>query len=162
MRKVRDKGQNPKSQIPKSKEEAGESSSWWEEAGTTNGALVLRDGLVTDEQRTPYDLEERTAQFGEAVIRFSKRIPRDPGNNRLIGQLVGCGTSVGANYREANESVSKKDFRFSVSRCIKEAKETMFYLRMVAAAEPALAKYARVLYREARELVMILSSMYRK
>ena len=57
----------------------------------------------------PYDLEERTALFGEAIIRFAKKIPRNPVNNRLIGQLVGAGTSVGANYCEADEGVSRKD-----------------------------------------------------
>ncbi len=95
-------------------------------------------------------------------MRFSKKIPRDPGNNRLIDQLVGCGTSVGANYREANESVSKKDFLFSTSRCVKEAKETKFFLRMVAASEELLVKEARELYRECHELHMIFASMYRK
>lgn len=108
------------------------------------------------------DLEERTAQFGEAIIRLTKKIPRNPGNDRLIGQLAGCGTSVGANYCEASECVSKKDFRYAISRCVKEAKETRFFLRMVAAADPKLADEARTLYREARELHLIFASMYRK
>jgi four helix bundle protein len=110
----------------------------------------------------PLDLEERTAQFGEAIIRLTRKIPRNPGNDRIIGQLVGCGTSVGANYCEASECVSKKDFRCTVSRCVKEAKETRFFLRMVATAEPNLAQEARALYREARELHLIFASMYRK
>jgi four helix bundle protein len=110
----------------------------------------------------PQDLEERTAQFGEAIIRFTRKIHRDPGNDRLIGQLMGCGTSVGANYCEASECVSKKDFKCIIGRCVKEAKETKFFLRMVAAAEPKLAEQARVLYREAKELHLIFASMYRK
>jgi four helix bundle protein len=114
------------------------------------------------QERHPFDLEERTALFGEAVIRFCKKIPRSPENDRLIDQLVGCGTSVGANYCEANEGVSKKDFKYSVGRCVKEAKETKFFLRMVAASEPALADEARKLYREAKELHLIFASMYRK
>lgn len=114
------------------------------------------------DQRHPFDLEERTAQFGEALIRFCKKIPRSPKNNRLIDQLVGCGTSVGANYCEANEGVSKKDFKYSVGRCVKEAKETKFFLRMVAASEPTLADEARKLYREAKEPHLIFASMYRK
>src|SRR6266446_3670399 len=76
----------------------------------------------------PFDLEERTAKFGEAIIRFCRKIPRGPGNDRLIDQLVGCGTSVGANYCEANEKASKRDFAHSISRCTKEAKETKFFL----------------------------------
>lgn len=109
-----------------------------------------------------YDLEERTSLFGEAIVRFSKKIPRDPGNNRLIDQLVGCGTSVGANYCEADEGVSKKDFLNSIGRCAKEAKETKFFLRMVATSEPKLADEARLLYREAKELHLIFCSIYRK
>jgi four helix bundle protein len=124
---------------------------------------VLNDGESEGKpNRHPFDLAEPSAQFGEAVVRFSKKIPREPTNNRLIDQLVGCGTSVGANYCEANEGVSTKDFRYSISRCVKEAKETKHCLRMVAASEPSLIKEARELYRECHELHMIFASMYRK
>jgi len=112
--------------------------------------------------RHAFDLEERTAKFGEAIIRFCKNIPRAPENDRLVNQLVGCGTSVGANYCEANEGVSKKDFKFTIGRCVKEAKETKFFLRMVAASEPKLADEARELYREAKELHLIFASIFRK
>jgi four helix bundle protein len=110
----------------------------------------------------PFDLEERTARLGEAVIRFCKKIPRDPTNDRLIGQLAGCGTSIGGNYCEANEGVSKKDFRNLIGRCVKEAKETKFFLRMIATAEPNLADEARELFREAKELHLIFASIFRK
>ena len=120
---------------------------------------MLRDG---DSERHRFDLEERTARFGEAIVKFTKKIPRDPTNNRLIDQLVGCGTSVGGNYCEANEGVSKKDFRHPISRCVKEAKETKHFLRMVVASEPQLAEEARPLYREANELLLIFAKMYRK
>ena len=123
---------------------------------------ILRDGPPSEEAKHAWDLEERTAVFGERLVRFSKRIPRNPTNNRLIDQLVGAGTSVGANYCEANQSVSVKDFKFTISRCVKEAKETKFFLRMVAAAEPDLAGDARPLYREAHELLCIFGSMRRK
>jgi four helix bundle protein len=113
-------------------------------------------------RRHEFDLEERTAKSGEAVIRFCKKIPRSPENNRLIGQLVGCWTSVGANYCEANEGVSKMDFKNTIGRCVKEAKETRFFLRMTAASEPSLADEARALYREAKELHMIFASIFRK
>ena len=109
-----------------------------------------------------FDLEERTAKFGEAIIRFCKKVPRAPENNRLIDQLVGCGTSVGANYCEANEGVSKKDFKNTIGRCVKEAKETKFFLRMIAASEPSLTDEAHELYREAKELHLIFASIYRK
>jgi four helix bundle protein len=110
----------------------------------------------------PYDLEERTALFGESVVRLAKRIPHGPGTNRLIDQFVGAGTSVGANYAEASETVSRRDFKYAISRCVKEAKETLFFLRMIALAEPQLADEARQLYRECRELHLIFASIYRK
>jgi four helix bundle protein len=122
----------------------------------------LNEKHTEDESRHPFDLLERTAQFGEAIIRFAKKIPRGPGNDRIIDQLVGCGTSVGANYCEANESCSKKDFLHSISRCSKEAHETKIFLRMSAAAEPQIVHEARTLYREANELHLIFASIYRK
>lgn len=126
-------------------------------------AWLLKETPINGESpKHPFDLEERTAQFGEAIIRFSKKIPRDPTNNRLIDQLVGCGTSVGANYCEANEGVSKKDFRNIIGRCVKEAKETKHFLRMIAASEPKLAADARELYREAKELHLIFATIFRK
>jgi four helix bundle protein len=134
-----------------------------DDCSSSDGAWALNDLPVNQSASAkPQDLEERTSLFGEAIIRLTKKIHRDPGNDRIIGQLVGCGTSIGANYCEASECVSKKDFRCTVSRCVKEAKETRFFLRMVAIAEPRLADEARVLYREARELHFIFASMYRK
>lgn len=125
--------------------------------------MVLNEAPIANGGgKHPFDLEERTGQFGEAVIRFVKKIPHNAENNRLIDQLVGCSTSVGANYCEANEGVSKKDFKNTIGRCVKEAKETKFFLRMVAASEPSLADEARSLYREAKELHLIFASIYRK
>jgi four helix bundle protein len=129
--------------------------------GATDFCLTLRDQYDSDHQLHPFDLEERTAKFGEAIIRFCKKVPNNPGNNRLIQQLVGCGTSIGANYCEASERLSKRDFRCIVGRCVKEAKETKFMLRMIAASEPSLADIARELFREAKELHLIFAAMYR-
>ena len=137
-------------------------SEHWKEI-ESNPPLVLHEGTqFSADVRHPVDLEERTAQFGEAVVKFTKRIPRDPTNDRLIDQLVGAGTSIGANYCEASERVSKKDFRSRIATCAKEAKETKFFLRMVAASEPQLVEEARRLYREAKELHLIFCSIYRK
>jgi four helix bundle protein len=121
----------------------------------------LNDGTSGGDERHPFDLEERTSRFGEEIIRFLKRVPHGPDNNRLIDQLVGSATSVGANYCEANEGVSKKDFRNSIGRCKKEAKESKFFLPMIAASEASLAVDARRLYREAKELHLIFASIYR-
>lgn len=149
-----------KNQNPDIQPAASVPVAWWEDESSEN-SMILRDE-VAGQKEHPFDLEERTARFGEAVVRFTKTIPRDPSNNRLIDQLVGCGTSVGANYCEANESVSKKDFRNTIARCVKEAKETKFFLRMVVTSEPQLAEKARELYREAKELHLIFAAIYRK
>jgi four helix bundle protein len=128
-----------------------------------DGVLVLNDRTDGGQtERHAFDLEERTARFGESIIRFVKKVPRSPENDRLIKQIVGCSTSIGANYCEANESVSKKDFKCTIARCVKEAKETKFFLRMIAASEPKLADEARKHYREAKELHLIFATMYRK
>jgi four helix bundle protein len=151
-----------KPQNPSTKPQGIVSSEWWEAEPSDQEMALREEPINTAGNKHPFDLEERTARFGEAIVRFTKKIPRDPSNNRLIDQLVGCGTSVGANYCEADERVSKKDFRFTISRCVKEAKETKFFLRMVAASEPQLAEEARRLYREARELHLIFAAIYRK
>src|SRR6266571_3044330 len=136
---------------------------WAFSANATDDALVLREeSPAASSDRHSFDLEERTAIFGEKIVRCSKKIPCDPTNNRLIDPSVGAGTSVGANYCEAYDCVSQKDFRYTIKRCLKESKETRFFLRMVAASEPALATEARDLYREASELVRIFASMCRK
>ncbi len=127
-----------------------------------NELWILNEVQPERDPRHPFDLEERTALFGEAVIRFLKKVPRGPNNDRLIDQLTGCGTSVGANYCEANEGVSKKDFRNIIGRCVKEAKESKFFLRMIATSEPKLADEARDLYREAKELHLIFAAIFRK
>jgi four helix bundle protein len=97
-------------------------------------------GLVREEPETKriYDLEEQTARFGEAIIDFAKTIPQSPITNRIINQLVGAGTSVGANYVEADDAVSKKEFLKSIGTCRKEARETKHFLRMTVRAVPEL------------------------
>jgi len=105
------------------------------------------ESMVREEPAKPrvYDLEERTARFGEAIVDFAKTILQNPVTNRLINQLVGAGTSVGANYVEADDSVSKKEFLKSIGTCRKEARETKHFLRMVARAVPAKTPSTRTL-----------------
>jgi four helix bundle protein len=88
------------------------------------------DGLAND----GFNLEERTARFGEAVVGFCKTIPIHPVTTVLITQCVRSGTSVGANYCEANDAESKRDFRHKIGICRKESKETKHWLRMIVAA----------------------------
>jgi len=109
-----------------------------------------------------FDLEERTARFGEAIIAFAKEVPDTPVTRPLVSQLVRAGTSVGANYCEADNAESKKDFRHRINTCRKEARETRHWLRMLMVAQRNLEPAARSLWREAKELNLIFSSIFRK
>jgi four helix bundle protein len=106
-----------------------------------------------------YDLEERTAQFGEAIPELVKNFRQDPINSPLISQLVRAATSVGANYMEADGAESKKDFRHKISICKKEAKETKHWLRMIAKANPGRRDECQKLWKEAQELSLIFASI---
>jgi four helix bundle protein len=128
--------------------------SFWSE----DRELVVRE---ESEGNRVYYLEERTARFGEAIIDFAKTIPQNPITNRLISQLVDAGTSVGANYVEADDSVSKKDFLKSIGTCRKEGHETKHFLRMVGRAVPEVKLQARELWMEAKELHLIFSRIWR-
>lgn len=131
----------------------------FDEAFWNNGAAsVVREEPC---EKRVYDLEERTARFGEAVIDFAKTIPQSAVTNRIISQLVGAGTSVGANYLEADDAVSKKEFLKNIGTCRKEARETKHFLRMIVRAVPELKPEARKLWTEARELNLIFSKIWR-
>ena len=106
-----------------------------------------------------YDLEERTARLGEWILEFAATVPKTIITIPLIGQIVRSGTSVGANYMEADAAFTKKDFQHKLSIARKEAKETMHWLRMIAKAVPALIEIARKLAQECRELVKIFSKI---
>ena len=113
------------------------------------------------EGKSVYDLEERTARFGEAVIDFARAIPQDAVTTRIINQLVGAGTSVGANYVEADDAVSKKEFLKSIGTCKKETREAKHFLRMAVRAVPELKARPTQLWLEARELHLIFSKIWR-
>jgi four helix bundle protein len=154
-------GRNPKSDCSSAKGIPDARSDFWRWGDEASAEpLALREQSAVPPP--PEDLAERTARFGEIIIRFAKRIPRNAVNNRLIDQLVGAGTSVGANYCEADDAVSGKEFKLRIGTCRKESKESMFFLRMVAAAEESLAAEARVLWREAKELNLIFGAIWRK
>ena len=108
-----------------------------------------------------FDLADRTTRFGEEIIAFARQIPVSPVTGRLIDQLVGAGTSVGANYCEADDAVSKRDFRHKISLCKREARECCFFIQMVVKAEPHLRVKALPLWQESRELHLIFARIYR-
>ena len=109
-----------------------------------------------------YDLEERTTEFAKRVVRLCRSLPKDSINNRLSGQAVGSAGSVGANYREANDALGKKDFIFRLKIARKEAKEIMHWLELIEEANPELKSRMQELKQEARELKNILSEIIKK
>jgi len=106
-----------------------------------------------------YDLEERTAKFGENMIEFTKLLEKNPINNPLVSQVIRSATSIGANYMEADCADSKKDFKYKISLCKKEAKETCHWLRMIAKAGLTHVNKCRELWKEAHELTLIFSKI---
>lgn len=110
-------------------------------------------------EKKKYDLEERTAIFGEEIICFAKTLSKNPINISLISQLVRAATSIGANYMEADAAESKKDFQHKIALCKKESKETKHWLRMIAKANSDKAGECRKLWKEAQELTLIFSSI---
>jgi four helix bundle protein len=106
-----------------------------------------------------FDLIERTSSFGEKVIDFAKIIPRNPVTFPLISQFIRSGTSVGANYFEADHAESRKDFEHKLGICKKEANETKYWIRIIVRAEPSIKSQAVILWREADELRRIFSAI---
>jgi four helix bundle protein len=118
---------------------------------------------MNGESESPkYDLEERTALFGEAVIDFAKQIPMNQITRSLVDQVVRSSTSVGANYCEADDASSKKEFRQKIGYCRKEARETKHWIRMIVKAVPELRDQAAPLWQEAKELHLIFATILRK
>jgi four helix bundle protein len=111
------------------------------------------------EEKEKFDLQERTAKYGEAVIEFARSLPYDRITDELERQIIRSATSIGANYMEANGATSKKDFKFKIDLCKKESKETKPWLRMIAKANSNFSDTCRTLWQEAHELALIFSSI---
>lgn len=109
-----------------------------------------------------YDLEERTANFGENIIELCKKIPKNEITRPIVTQLVKAATSVGANYCEADDSVSKKDFKNKIGICKKESRESKHFLRMLAKATPEHKDEIANYWQEAKELNLIFNSIFIK
>jgi len=110
-----------------------------------------------------YDLEERTFQFAKNVRIFVKKLPKTIANIEDGKQIIKASGSVGANYIEANESFSKKDFVFRIKICRKEAKESAYFARLIKETNSKeFESEGLVLYNEAVELKKIFSSILEK
>jgi four helix bundle protein len=109
-----------------------------------------------------YDLEDRTLEFGKKVRIFVKSLPKTIGALEDGKQVVRSSGSVGANYIEANESLSKKDFLHRIRISRKESKESRYWLEMLEVEtvnNPILEKERKMLLLESNELLKILSSI---
>lgn len=106
-----------------------------------------------------YDLEERTAKLAEQIIDLVRNIKETSVNKRIISQLVGSGGSIGANYCEATEAESKKDFIHKIGICKKEIKETKHWLRLLAKSNPEVKDEIKILWKETQELLLIFSKI---
>jgi four helix bundle protein len=115
-------------------------------------------GVVNDK----YNLVTRTSDFGREIISFAVKLPNSKINQPIVNQLVRSGTSIGANYMEADCAESKKDFVHKISICKKESKETYYWLQMVAHANEEYAREADRLGRESYELLLIFSSIIKR
>ena len=115
---------------------------------------------MTNYQRTKqYDLEDRTYEYAKAVIGLCKDIPKNSINFPLIDQVIKSSGSVGANYIEANEAISRKDFFYRIKICLKEAKESRYWLSLISESNKIIDKAAKPLIQESTELVKIFSSI---
>lgn len=119
--------------------------------------------MVQNQINKPYDLEERTSQFAKKVRLFIKTLEKTIANIEDVKQVVRSSGSVGANYIEANESFSKKDFVFRVKICRKEAKESAYWLRLIDETNEQINKQlSNKLIQESIELKKIFSAIIEK
>jgi four helix bundle protein len=114
------------------------------------------------ENSKQYNLEQRTLEFAKAVIRFVKALQMSMANIEVAKQLIRSAGSIGANYIEANESLSKKDFLMRIKICRKESKETTYWLKLVEIKERDEEKERSLLIAEATELMKIFGSIVEK
>lgn len=106
-----------------------------------------------------YNLEERTAKFGELIIDLCKKLKQDSISMPIVNQLIRSSTSIGANYMEANGASSRRDFQNKIFICKKEAQETKHWLRMLTRCFPERVTDTRILWKEVQELTLIFQKI---
>jgi four helix bundle protein len=107
-------------------------------------------------------LEKRTRIFAVKIIHLSSRLPNAPEGRVLRNQITKCGTSIGANYREANRSRSNADFKNKIKICESEASETQYWLEVIVEAKMLLWKQVKAAYEECSEPLAIFTSISNK
>jgi four helix bundle protein len=118
--------------------------------------------MMANTEKKTYDLEERTLRFAKEIIDFTTTLPRTIPNVEIIKQVVRSAGSTGANYIEANEPLSKKDFAMRIKICRKEAKETIYRLKLIQIKSEASEKIKGLLIGEASELTKIFGAIVTK
>ena len=108
------------------------------------------------------DLEKRTRKFAVKIIQLSSKLPRTPEGQVIRNQITKSGTSVGANYREANRARSKADFKNKIKICESEASETQYWIEVITEAKWLLWKELKAEHNECSELLAIFTSVGRK
>ncbi len=109
-----------------------------------------------------YDLEDRTLEYSKRIIKMAKSLSKNTINFKLVDQVVRSGSSMGANYREANETETKKDFKYRMRICRKEGKETTYWLKLIIEANPEYEKRIIPLLEETTELIKIFAAILKK
>jgi four helix bundle protein len=109
-----------------------------------------------------YDLEDRTLRFAKKVLEFVGILPKTIANVEIMKQIIRSSGSVGANYIEANEALSKKDFAMRIKICRKEAKESRYWLRLIEVRGEEAEMRRQSLINEATELMKIFGSIVEK
>jgi four helix bundle protein len=109
-----------------------------------------------------YDLEDRTLKYAKQIISFVSLLPQTTANVEIKKQLIRSGSSVGANYIKANESLSKKDFSMRIKICRKEAKESIYWLKLIEVSSDDYEELRRQLIQESNELMKIFGSILQK
>ncbi|MFA5119225.1 MAG: four helix bundle protein [Candidatus Omnitrophota bacterium] len=107
-----------------------------------------------------YDLEERTLKFAKNCIDLCKTLPKDSINFELVNQVIRSAGSIGANYREASNTDTRKDFFHRIGICRRESKETKYWLDLIMHSNPILSSTIIQLINEAQQLTLIFSSIF--
>jgi four helix bundle protein len=129
------------------------------EAGKRAGVLVNAEGRMKNAEK---DLAERTKKFARRIIRLFVALPREPVAQVLGKQVIRAGTSVGANYREADRARSKAEFISKIGDCLKEADETLYWLELLSDEQVVSPKRLAPLIQEANELVSIFVTISKR
>lgn len=132
------------------------------ERGQTAETVETAKSRNAGRPRVGADLEERTLAFGVRLIAFVNTLPQTMAGRSVAGQLVNSGTSVGANYREANRAESRADFAHKIAVALKEAAETEYWLLLCQRSNLGSTHEAAALGDESAELIRILSTISRK